>query len=211
MQGGGRSPLSADNKKRYDEPVQKTILFLLAIVFCFSGCGAEQDGTTTGSATPETASAEIKKPSYRLKLPSSWREVPLSELPETLLVNSPAAVFQAGNADNGIFPNLAVTTDPLPNSWSALEFARQTVQNESVSLIGFQKFSEQEVDLGGQTTLLVEFEARAGAADQPLRFLQTFLNSQGQGLVFTAAVSPQATQASKETVLSILNSIAVNP
>ncbi len=191
----------------------KKHLFLIGLLLVvLSGCNSDEkpnpDDTTAPNASA-TNGIKIEKPNLVFIIPASWREIAANEFPEALLKRDPVAVFRRREADNGIFPNLVITSQSVSQTITALEFSRQTRENNSATLLDYEELRANEKEIAGQTTTILEFVARSAADERLLRFWQTVFVKQGTAYVLTAVASPQANEIITGEIEYIFNNIGI--
>lgn len=177
----------------------------------FGGCSGDNESNGAESPTPSNASAafQVEKSGLRLTVPMTWREIAASEFPPAVLNRDPVTVFRRREADNGVFPNIVITTQSIDSNISALEFSRSTRENSSATLLDYEELALNERELSGQLTNVIEFTARSAPDQRRLRFWQTFIIRQNTGYVLTAAASTESSEIVASEIKSIIDNIGI--
>ena len=174
---------------------------------------AASDGTTpaansvpaTDSASPSTAGIQlIGKRDFDLRLPVGWRELSVREVSPDATHYNVVAVFRAVAIEQGSYPSLTVTAEPVVSLATSADFAAGVLQNAADTLPSFQLQTTTPLADG----TIYEFLAQ-GADDLPLqRFWQLARVARPQtGVTVTAVASADASDAVRGQIMGILQSV----
>jgi len=177
-------------------------ILLLATLFLFSGC--------LGDSEEISNFLEIKKNLFSVKIPQFWAEVSPSDFSEIPFSLKPEAIFRSLQESNGTFSNVVFTIEKIPNNISTVEFARSNLEKESVSFFNFQKISEEYLQLSGQQTIFIEFEGQVGLGKKNLRYLQSFLVTNGFGIAITGACEKNSDEDELNVLRKIIKNVNLN-
>lgn len=184
----------------------KIILFGLLVIPFLSACGDEDGGSDT--AVVYENAVFIEKPDYKILIPDTWREIFPSET-SVSLPHTVESIFKSTEIHSGVIPNLIVTKENVGTGISSLEFSQKNKENMSASFYTFEITQEQEVEISGVKTLLIEFLAQKQPGDQQLKYTQTFLVIEENGYAFTVGFSPDSGTDFEKTVRNMILSIEI--
>ncbi len=184
----------------------KKILLLLLASLLLSSCGEQDSGILNPSSVLSVGSFRVEKANFTIDIPQNWQEVSGTEFFGKSFSGAVSGSFRALQSEEGIFPNVVVTTEKIPRNFSALEFSESLMENTAGQLFGFSWIGETPVTIAGQPSRIVEFLGSSSAETPPMRFWQIAFVRDGVGVVATGGAAENAKNA-PQTIIEILKTL----
>lgn len=171
-------------------PMRRLVPLTVALLLC-TACSNRDSGGVT-------CEQQYWNGSVGTCLPAGWEVLSSETLSRFGVPEETVAAFQRSEARDGQFDTVTVTSEPLAQDLSSLEYAEANILAVSV-LPEYDLDDKNELAVDGQDTLMHVFQARP-VADTPLRrYYQVSIVKDQTGYTFTGSlplsVSNDAVQA----------------
>jgi hypothetical protein len=161
-------------------------------LFAFTSCG----GSTPVPTPVDPATVNFTKyttTDFSISYPKDWEVLTKDKFPSN--VPATTVIVFRNNLKSDIFTaNLNISQAAVKAQTTSEDFAIATINTSKYNLIEFKELSRQEVVIGKEKTLLVNFQGRKTITESMVNFQQTYAVRNGFGLIVTAAYLPTEDQ-----------------
>lgn len=156
--------------------MKKIVLLSAVALFFVAGCSREDGGVQVGLV-------ERTFTTFSIGIPGGWTKVEKEHWANTVPEETVAVfLFQQ---ENGFIRNANVFKEQLNSTATSIEYAKANVLLGSKALFDYRRVSAEEEEIGGERTVVHEFEARNSSIDRSHRFTQAYFMKEGVGYTVT--------------------------
>jgi hypothetical protein len=186
---------------RFHRAILMTIA--LAATLFISGCidlgGSNQTQTTTANDKIKT----YETSAFTISIPTEWEMIDAKQF--TADVPKETIVVFRNNVKNETFTaNIVIVKNSLQEPVDTLEYAKMVLNRQSTGLYDYKESRREEakISIGGKDaqTFFTDFQAKKTAAENTVRYLQTYGVKDNAAYIVTGAASTKENDSIIKTI-----------
>lgn len=189
--------------------MKKLITSLLVIIFSLGTTGCFGDATPTDDAE-NPLYYKYSSTTFAVEVPNDWEVISqfTSDYPDNTLV-----VFRNNLKDMDFIANVNIVAESVDKDLGNGDYALETLQFHSESLIDYKLIEQQEVEIKINSqmtpTYLNYFEGRNSISSDLLKFVQVYGTNNGLGYIITGTFLPDEDEFIRENCVHVVKSLEI--
>lgn len=185
-------------------PLKKSFAaFLIIGSLTLAGCFNFGSGSTTQTPKTDATTKVYETGDFTITVPVAWEVIEKKDF--TSDVPTQTVVVFRNNVKNETFTaNIVIINNALQQPVETLEYAKMVNNRQKSGLYDYKETTHEDfkISIGGNdvNTYFVGFEAKKTAAENAVRYLQTYAVKGNNAYIVTGALSPAENDSVAKTI-----------